>query len=310
MRPFLPLYVLMSFFLTSLSGLPAHGMGYSDDLVEGLDCSRPVTAAAVYRAIRPVNIAFNPGRRIDTKNDFHKQGYSLGLIQHCWALSRWQRLALLLGRAYSPPSVPLRYDATYIGNLVRGYYNPVPGVQVLAETEYKVFRWPVDGQFAYDGLHQFISDYTAAGGDYYEQLAKRQQYEFYAPFSNAQLIGPSQNYADHRKELEKIAYLAERKELPLAVIKSSTFSQHVVIVTEVKRYPDRWNFNVIDPDNPLDRANITVREVAPRTYQAYYYDNEPVDIFLVSEYERPQIDAALVKHYSMVCPIIQAQATR
>lgn len=301
MGRFLKLHVLLVFFLT---GLTAHGMVYSDDLVQGLDCSRPITADAVYRAIRPVNVAFNNGRRIDTKNDFHQRGYSVGIIQHCWALSRWQRLALLLGRAYSPPVIPLKYDANYIGNLVRGYYNPVPGLNALAETPYQVFRWPVDGQYAYDGLHQFINDYTNAGGDYYEQLAKRQQYEFYAPFSNAQLIGPAQSYPAHRQELEKIAYLADKKQLPMAVLKASTFKQHVVVVTEVKRYPDRWHFNVIDPDNPLDRANITVREVSPRNYQAYYFDNEPVDIFLVSEYERPQIDAALVRHDSLVCPAI------
>lgn len=268
-----------------------------DELVQNLRCDQ-VSADSIYKAIRPS--AFSIARRITTEN------FKANSIAHCWALARWQRIALLLGRQNSS----VNYDPAAIADLIRGG-RPHLNVQNFAiQTplqNYRVFRWPATQGTVDKQLSQLEKDIRRAKSstprNYYEELESAQGSLFYR-FSNVYFLLDSQSVRERAETINKIARLAQQNRLPMVNLRYAKDDQHVVLVKSFKRVAkDKWEFITFDANAPrIEKKMLITHSDGHFKINFRYGDrtNNP-DIYLVGEDERPYLDSALTHYYQNLC---------
>jgi hypothetical protein len=285
----------------------AQNKSISDELVTHLSCVN-LTPASIYQAIRPT--AFDPNRRIEADN------YYLNDLGQCWSLARFQRLNLLLGRE------TLQHQTKVVDRIARGFdYVPLFGGPLEIRkplTNLWVFGMPKDKSRYYnaadwvDSVVAKRTNFRPDSSSFFEAIEQSQLRLFFRP-KNLSLIGETLSYQAQRSELNQIFQLANRKMLPLMVMRFRRFAQHVVAVKAAYRTsPTSWSLSLVDSNGTgvAHDLEISLRsgkfELCKRNNSnpstRCELDDEAVQsVRLVEENERPMIDDALVRYYRSQC---------
>jgi hypothetical protein len=273
-----------------------------DELVRGLRCER-LNVNEIYRAITPD--AFGPQRSVPIRN------FTSLFLGQCWAIARFQRLALLLGRVEEKGP----YNPQKISRMVLAkQHTPLPGVGIqirrFSSEPLTVFHWPdVEAEDYFNPLQSKVDRVEKdLGHSLDEELKAAQKYLFYRS-GNLALIGKKPSNAELGGTIGKIVSLVRGHRLPLINIRMGRFSQHVVVgKTFEKTAEDEWTIHVIDY-NSIDDTEIRISRVDGKytvklaSVSGFAYDDaENVEgIYLVEEGERPSLDKALLDHYTRAC---------
>lgn len=281
----------------------------SDELVTNLSCA-DLSPAAIYKSIDPWALDRND-RMVDTYN------FNANALGHCWAIARFQRLAILLGR------MSIAHDSREIDRLARG----ADYVSILSTPLYlrqpinrlKVFGMPADKERYStrfdDSLHRGTNQ-KPDSQSFFKALEDAQKRLFYST-SNFSLIGPLASQASQRAEFANIVSLTKKKMLPLINLRFTRLAQHVVVVMSAKLLrPGFWRLTTVDANGgAYERRELNViadKGLIKMCYGHLSSESETdycpsmthevvKSTVLVGEDERPMIEQALVIHYRAQC---------
>lgn len=279
----------------------------TDELVKDLSCS-DVRPASIYSAVD--RTAYRSDRVIPTEN------YIKNLLGQCWALAKFQRLNLLLGRTTLPVST------TTIDRMARGFdYVSIAGSPLSQRqplTQVSAFGMTKD-KTRYDNSSSYDetlrSKDVPGSRDFFQAIELSQTRLFYRT-ENTKFLRTTPSSLELKRELAKIFGLANKKMLPMVALRENRISQHVVLIDQAFQIaPKRWRLNLIDSNSTrLFKRVLNIEENDGRFKMCYgppldYLENwcdssyfiNVESITLVGEDERPMIDAALVRHYKNIC---------
>lgn len=275
-----------------------------DELVKGLRCDE-LSVDAIYRSIDPW--AFSSDRRVPIRN------FGKNMIAQCWALARFQRLGLLLGRKDDSA----KYTPATVAEIARGTrYVPRKGTRGTTETplaRVDAFAWPGAGanadswSFMEDAISRLDTDLGRRKIE--DEIADAQLKLFYRK-RNLQYLTRSLTPREQQTIFERAFGLIRGNRLPLLNVRFSTFSQHVVVAKSVrKEKANHWVIENIDANAYWDSSELHIELVKGRFKMTFVYpnyrDQVPDEVanavFIVEEQERSMIDAALLRHYTKAC---------
>ena len=227
---------------------------------------------------------------------FPMSNFTSGGLGHCWALAKFERLALLLGR--TDQTVPA--NLAQVEKYARGFdysfstWYGFPRISKVMNTQYSVFKWPSRGS---DAEAELLDSRVKSA------LQLSQTALFYRG-SNLRYVLNLQTEVGRRAMMTKVIQLAKQHALPMLNLRFGFAGDHVVLVSEATQVSATdWNLKTIDSNSITGTDDLYVRVKDGRVRFTYstWESTDAVNVFLIGEEERPAIDAALMSHYTQLC---------
>ncbi len=272
----------------------ASGKLISDELVQNLRCEA-LSPDEIYKSIK--SDAFTEKRTYPIRNFASSR-----MSGHCWAIARFDRVALFLGRLQSklkPSSSAELAEVARVRGTTRIPYTPVK-LTNWSRTQLEVFQWPVVTHA--DDWKQRAVDARSVP-QIREALEEAQGHLFYRSKNLPFVLKADYSVAEKRRQLALAIKLANAKKLPLINIRYGRLDQHIVVVTWIQRLA-AGDFYVytIDSNSTTARLRVKTTETTFSIVDEGQRAQTPVEMFsVVEEEDRPQIESALMSYYRRLC---------